>query len=189
VAVFNNRVAQPVRIHTAGTIVDGHLTVGLGHRTLDELNLGSRPMLVLHEPAVQAGSMALAGGAIGISKGAILMGLEIPMIGAPLARQGHEEAPLRTARALVRLHMATGISVEGSIVASPGTDIMNRLNRTGRRFIAVTAAILRGPDLEGVAPFVAVNMGHVLAVEVLLAIEAAPEETAEEGAYGVAAAR
>ena len=187
--VYKNRVAQPVRVHTAGAIVDGLLTVGLGHRTLDELNLDSRSMLVLHEPALQAGSMSLTGGSIGINKSAIVMGLEIPVIGAALARQGHDEEPLRTARALVRLHLATGISVEGSIVASPGTDIMRRLNQTGRRFIAVISAALRGPGLDGAAPFVAVNMGHLLAVEVLLAIEAALEEAADTGAHGVAAAR
>jgi len=189
VTVYKNRVAQPVRVHTAGAIVDGLLTVGLGHRTLDELNLDSRSMLVLHEPALQAGSMSLTGGSIGINKSAIVMGLEIPVIGAALARQGHDEEPLRTARALVRLHLATGISVEGSIVASPGTDIMRRLNQTGRRFIAVISAALRGPGLDGAAPFVAVNMGHLLAVEVLLAIEAALEEAADTGAHGVAAAR
>ena len=179
-AVFGNRVAQPVRVHTATAVIDGLLTLALGQRTLDELNLDARQMLILEEPVLRSGSMPIDEGPIGIQKSAILMALEIAAPNAPLApARGDEGAMHAATRALVRLHLPCGFA-EGYVIAIPGVDPLARLHQAGKRFIATLSTHLEGPGMDGSAPFVAVNMSHVLAAQVLLAIEAAPEEGAGE---------
>lgn len=179
IPVYNNRLVRPVRVITEGAVCDGLLTVGLGQRTLDELNQDARPFITLHDARAITGRIDVVAGPLAVNKAGIVMLMEIPEIGAALSLKRPDTVMNRNARAVVRL-TAGPFVLHGEVPAMPGSDVLMRLNRAGTRFVALTSVSLEGLGMKGSAPFVAVHWPHVSTVQVEMAIEAQPEDPAAE---------
>jgi hypothetical protein len=181
--VYQNRVVQPVRAFTGLAAFDGLLTLSLGQRTLEELNLSDRPLLVLEEPVVHSGRAGLVGGTLAVSKSAILFAVEIGAVGDDL-RSGTPETTLTQAfRSLLRLRVSE-YTLEGYMHMPPGISFINKMSQARRRFVALTSVSIDGPGVSGVAHFVAANWAHVLSAQEILSIEATSEDAGVETAAG-----
>jgi len=181
--IYQNRVVQPVRAFTGLAAFDGLLTLSLGQRTLDELNLADRPLLVLEEPVVQSGRAGLVEGTLAVSKSAIFFAAEIDAVGASLSTGTPEPAPKQAFRTLLRLRVSE-YTLEGYMHMPPGISFINRMSQARRRFVALTSVSIDGPGVSGVAHFVAANWAHVLSAQEVMSIETIPEDTAAEVAAG-----
>ncbi len=176
--VFQNRVLRPVRVYTASASFDGLLTVSLGMRTQDELNIAARPFLTLASGSVYSGRSALAEGTLSISKAAILFAFELPDLGSPLAATTDGPALGRFARAVLRLQVGD-FAIEGYAHAAQGGDALSRLNQVRQPFMALSPASLEGAGVKGAMPFVAINRQHVIAAQEILSIHALPEDPSQ----------
>ena len=175
---FENRGVRPVRVFTEKAVFDGLLTISLGARTIDELNLAARSFLCLSCPSVVSGEWHLADGALLINKASVLFVVEIPDLGAPLGKS--EPVPeLRQLSGSV-IHLRVGsYEIQGYVSTLPGSDPLTRLNHSaGHAFVALTAATLEGKGIDGSVPFVAVSRSHVLLAQEVLSIHAHPDEVA-----------
>jgi hypothetical protein len=182
---FENRIVRPVRVFTGLVTIDGILTVGLGGRTLDELNQGARAYLTLTLPLLVTGQTPLEKGPLSINKSNIIFALEIPDLGAKIESQPMEPEVHR-ARSVVRIRTAD-YTIEGYVHTWGGGDALGRLTQPGTpRFLALSPATIAGPDIDCAVSFVAVNCAHVTMAQEILSIDAQPEESAP-GAGGAAA--
>jgi hypothetical protein len=179
--IYQNRVVQPVRAFTGLAAFDGLLTLSLGQRTLDELNLADRPLLVLEEPVVHSGRAGLVEGTLAVSKSAILFTVEIDAVGADLhgGTPEPEAEPKQAFRSLLRLRIGE-YTLEGYMHMPPGISFINRMSQARRRFVALTSASIDGPGVSGVAHFVAANWAHVLSAQEVLSIESISEDPGVE---------
>jgi len=175
--LFENRIVRPVRIVTDNLTFDGLLNISLGARTLDELNLTSRPFLVLSNPVLQSGTWDMDEGSVVINKSFIAFVLEIPDLGAALAKVAEEPEMRRFARAALRLRTRDH-AIEGYVHSGPGSSSLVRLNQATHPFIALQSATVKGPGGEFGTPFLAVNRAHIVSAQEMFNVSAVPEEVA-----------
>jgi hypothetical protein len=175
--LFENRIVRPVRIVTDNLTVDGLLNISLGARTLDELNLTSRPFLVLSDPILQSGAWDMDEGPVVINKSFIVFVLEIPDLGAKLSAVAEEPEMRQFARAALRLRTRDH-SIEGYIHSGAGSSSLVRLNQATHPFMAIQSVTVKGPGGDFGAPFLAVNRGHIVSAQEMFNISAVPEEVA-----------
>jgi len=175
--VFENRIVRPVRIVTEKLTFDGLLNISLGARTLDELNLTSRPFLVLSNAVLQSGSWEVGEGPVVVNKSFIVFVLEIPDLGAAPGGTAEETEMRRFGRAAIRLRTRDH-AIEGFVHTGPGSGSLMRLNQATHPFIALQSATVKGPGTEFGTPFLAVNRAHIVSAQELFSVSAVPEEVA-----------
>ncbi len=175
--VFENRIVRPVRIVTENITFDGLLNISLGARTLDELNLTSRPFLVLSNSVLQTGTWDVSDGPVVINKSFIVFVVEIPDLGAPLGGAAEEPEMRRFGRAALRLRTRDH-AIEGFVHSGPGSSSLARLNQATHPFIALQSAAVKGPGAEFSTPFLAVNRAHIVSAQEMFNVSAVPEEVA-----------
>src|SRR5260221_8511368 len=142
--LFENRVMRPVRVCAREVTLDGLLSVTLGTRTLDEMNLSARAFVTLFAPLIQRGDWPLLHeSAISINKASILFVLELPDLGAQLESGKAEPEVRHFARSMLRLRVAD-YTVEGYVHTLHGGDALARLNLGGHPFLAMSPATITG---------------------------------------------
>ena len=175
--VFENRVVKPVRIVSERLTLDGLLNLGLGARTLDELNSSARSFLTLATPRLVAGSWDLTEGPVAINKASILFVLEIPDLGVSLGRTDEEPELRRFGRAAIRIKVGE-YAVEAYVHTGPGGGSLMRLNQSAHPFIALQSAVVVGPGADFNVPFLAVHRAHIESAQEEFSVNLVPEEVA-----------
>lgn len=149
---FEGQVERPVRVHTIDAIIDGYLRTSDTLRTLDDLNLGAPSFVIVHRPQFLAGNWSLMEGPVAISKASIQFVLELGDPPRMAMRQGTR---------FIRLG-GEDFNIQGFVHVPPGGTCMARINqRDGRPFLAITSALVTGPNAQFAASFLAVNRRHI----------------------------
>ncbi len=177
--VYENRAVRPIRIITQDLILDGLLNIGLGARTLDELNQNSKPFMTLSSPVVVSGAGPVDDAPIAVNRSAIQLALEIPDLGIALDKATEEPEIRNYGRAAVRLRVGA-YSVEGFVHTGPGGNSLLRLNNLAQTFMALVSATVRGGALDFATPFVAVSRHFILSAQELYRVDAVAEEVAAD---------
>jgi hypothetical protein len=159
-----NTQGRPLlRIFTQHEVVDGYLGRGALMRTLDELNVPSRQFLFVHSPKVAKSRWALEDAPIVLNKSAILFATEIAEGPSKAGRQG---LVVPCTRALTRVFIGDYV-VKGFLHMPVNGDLAKRLDQDDHCFMALTSVSITGPDLDCSVPFVAVNRGLIISLQVL----------------------
>ena len=157
------RVFRKVRVRTTRGSVVGLLPISEQVRTLDDINMVATRFVVLQEPEVEDGDLALEPGPLAINKSQILFLSESE---PPRARTFNRLAAARKSRSPVRL-MMEDFTIEGFVHIPVNGKALIRLRQEGHSFIAITTVKVTGPHATFEAPFLAVNRDHVLAAQEL----------------------
>jgi hypothetical protein len=153
------RQYRAVSIHTLEGTFEGRLPTSPHVRTLDELNLVSSRFLTLHSPRNRTSSWECGGRMLSVNKSSIIFVRELPPPPAePVASMD------KVARVQVRVRVGS-YEIEGFVDVRSGDEVMKRLGRGDQRFVALTSALISGPDEEIMTPFVAVNRDYMTLAE------------------------
>jgi hypothetical protein len=171
-----SRQERPVEVFTTHGIVRGFLPTTPSRRTLDELNMASRTFLRLARPESSRAAWLVPGSDLSLHKRSVLFLRELGA--APLQPQGQFA---RFTRAPVVLQLGRSV-VHGFMHVPPGGHPMKRLDQDSHDFVAVTSAVIAGPDSELTVPFLAVNRRHVECAQEVQHVE----DDAETGAETIA---
>lgn len=154
-------IQRHVRIYTLNGSVEGRLDSSVVLRLLDDMNVG-RAFITLREPEGRGGRWPSHEGSLSIRRDSILFVLELseppPRPGNPSAAfQGH------FTRAKVDFQIMD-FSATGMLHVPLGGSPIAFLQHETHPFVALTSAVVFGPDLELEVPFLAINRRHILAV-------------------------
>ena len=153
------RQQRAVSIHTLEGAFEGRIPTSPQVRTLDELNLVSTRFLTLNYPKNLTSSWDCGGGELSVNKSSIIFVRELP------PPQPEPASSLdRVARVQVRVRVRD-YEIEGLVDVRSGDEVMKRLGRGDQRFVALTSALISGPDEEIMTPFVAINRDYMTLAE------------------------
>lgn len=157
----NGAIQRHIRIYTLNGSVDGRLDSSVVLRLLDDMNVG-RAFITLKQPESRGGRWPAHEGSLSIRRDSILFVMELaeppPRPGNPSAAfQGH------FTRAKVDFQVMD-FSVTGMLHVPLGGQPIAFLQHETHPFVALTSAVVFGPQLELEVPFLAVNRRHILAV-------------------------
>lgn len=128
-------------------------------RTLDELNLASRSFLSLCQPEWAGAPWFRNDEILAVNRSSVLLVREVS---APPVQAATHFPRFTRAALLLRVGDCT---VHGFIHVPPGGHAMKRLDQDPHLFFALTGALVTGPAIELVSPFVAVNRSLVWAAQ------------------------
>ncbi|MCP3978310.1 MAG: hypothetical protein GY716_03120 [bacterium] len=150
---------RPVRIFGCNRTTDGLLSASIRLRTIDDLNSVSKNFVRVHGPKAASGDSAVLDGPMAINKRSILFVQELnPPTSKPKANFGNFDiSPVQ--------FQVGDYTVQGFVHVPPGGSPMKRLDQD-HTFLAVTTALVSGPDGEFTAPFLALNKRHIATAQV-----------------------
>lgn len=158
----SERQRRPVLIHTMRGSVEGDLQVNPDVRTLDVLNIPHR-FLTVDASEIAVADWSFEPGRLAINKNLIVFVTELT-----------DQAPATDRRTEAAHFTREGISlrvadcdVKGYMHVRGVHDPLIWLSHSKQPFMALTSASVVGPDFELAAGFLAVNPGHILAVQTL----------------------
>jgi hypothetical protein len=151
---------RAVRVQTVHGSLRGSLRLAAQLRTLDDLNVVAKSFVTLHD--VEATEVfSFSEGSISVNKSLILF------VGEIATRQTQAGGQFgRFSRASIQLKVGP-FDVQGFVHVPAGGVVMKRLDQSSHPFIALTSALVVGPDVEFTAPFLAVNRNQVVAAQEL----------------------
>jgi len=160
----DGRERRQVHVQTIHGAIEGYVETGARIRTLDDLNMFSRKFLRIEDAVVSSNVWSFDSGTIGVNSSAILFVIERTRF---KRKPGKRVEAARFNRAAVRLCVGE-YEIQGFLHVPGRGDVLTRLNRDKYPFIALTSASVVGPDSEFAAPFLAVNLEHVMAAQEIL---------------------
>jgi hypothetical protein len=167
---LDGRERRQVFVQTIHGSIEGYVETGARIRTLDDLNMFSRKFLRIDDAVVSSPVWSFDSGTVGVNSSAILFVIERTRF---KRKSGKRVEAARFNRAAVRLCVGE-YEIQGFLHVPGRGDVLTRLNRDKYPFIALTSASVIGPDSEFAAPFLAVNLMHVMAAQEII------EESLEE---------
>jgi len=162
------RQTRRVRLETIHGTIEGDLRISAQLRTLDDLNVVSKNFVTLHDPLVAGESRGFGAGPLTVNKNVIRLVTEI---GAP-PRAPRLSAPNQFKLASLRLHVG-GLDVQGFVHVPRGGVAMKRIDQDSHSFLALTSALVEGPEGEFTTSFVAVNRELIATAQELMQPEPA----------------
>jgi hypothetical protein len=167
--VDEHRHERPVELLTLRGSVRGLLLTTPHRRTLDDLNVAARSFLTLLRPEFAGSPWLPDKETLAVNRASILLVREL---GVPPVQSAQHS--LRFTRAPLELCVGD-YTVHGFIHVPPAGHAMKRLDQDPHLFFALTEALVTGPQVELVCPFVAINRSFVWAVQLTAQSESVAE--------------
>jgi hypothetical protein len=152
-----------IMVQTANGGIEGTLRIAAQIRTLDDLNVGGKPFIVLNDPVFSGSAWAFNRDPISINKRSILF---VQEISGPPKKVSTQITHGQFTRASLQLQVSE-YKIEGFLHVSPGGSPMLRLNQDSHDFISMTSVSVLGTDAHFAAPFLAINRHQIMAAQEL----------------------
>jgi hypothetical protein len=152
-----------IRLQTVQGIIEGNLRLAAQVRTLDDLNIGGKPFIILNDPEFTGSIGSFQKSPVSINKRSILF---VQELSAPPQKVATQVTHGQFARASLQLQVSE-YKIEGFLHVAPGGSPMLRLNQVTHDFISLTSVSVLGPDAHFAAPFMAIQRHHIMAAQEL----------------------
>jgi len=150
-----------IRVQTVHGVIEGNLRIAAQVRTLDDLNVGGKPFIILNDPEFTGAVGSFQKSPISINKKSILF---VQELSSPPRKASTQVTHGQFTRASLQLQVST-YQIEGFLHVAPGGSPMLRLNQDTHDFISLTSVSVLGPDAHFAAPFMAIQRHQIMAAQ------------------------